>query len=517
MNLNIYTYHDDDTVTTCRRPLKTTNIINLCVYNNHFCYIKKMDVFTSSFKCRQCDKIFKTGRQIFRHEQTCKVGVQFQYPGGFYQNRQTVFEKLEAMNLYVPKKYRFHDYYIVHDFECLLEDRSYNDDDNTQYTKEHVPVSVSVASNIPGFEAPHCIVDEKGDVQGLIDRYVQYLVAAAKRAEEEQLKTYQQYIDKLDQRIGKKKAQFLINRYKNIKQQLIEWIKEIPVIGFNTAKYDLNAIKNELFYALAQNDQCIGFCVKKANSYMAISATNLKFIDIMNYLAPGFSYDAYIKAYDCKLEKGYFPYEWFDDRAKLNNKELPSHDCFFSSLKNTNITEAQYNYCQEVWKKNDMKTFKDFLIWYNNLDVEPFVEAIQKICIFYREKNLDLFKDGISVPGLVMRYLFQNTDAKFALFDDVNSDLYHTFKNNIVGGPSIIFNRYHEKNVTKIRDGKVCQNVVGYDANALYLWAMMQDMPTGAYERPINNKSVNHYLIHMLDWFDVGQEDLIIYPTFKMV
>ena len=103
VNLNIYTYHDDDTVTTCRRPLKTTNIINLCVYNNQFCYIKKMDVFTSSFKCRQCDKIFKTGRQIFRHEQTCKVGVQFQYPGGFYQNRQTVFEKLEAMNLYVPK------------------------------------------------------------------------------------------------------------------------------------------------------------------------------------------------------------------------------------------------------------------------------------------------------------------------------------------------------------------------------------------------------------------------------
>ena len=141
-----------------------------------------------------------------------------------------------------------------------------------------------------------------------------------------------------------------------------------------------------------------------------------------------------------------------------------------------------------------MKTFKDFLIWYNNLDVEPFVEAISKMFEFYREKKLDLFKDGISVPGLVMRYLFQNTDAQFSLFDEENEDLFHTFKNNIVGGPSIIFNRYHEKNVTKIRGGKICKNVVGYDANALYLWAMMQQMPTGQFERPLIKKSVDYYM-----------------------
>jgi hypothetical protein len=33
------------------------------------------------------------------------------------------------------------------------------------------------------------------------------------------------------------------------------------------------------------------------------------------------------------------------------------------------------------------------------------------------------------------------------------------------------------------KESKPCKNVVGYDANALYLWAIMQDMPTGQYTR----------------------------------
>ena len=52
-----------------------------------------------------------------------------------------------------------------------------------------------------------------------------------------------------------------------------------------------------------------------------------------------------------------------------------------------------------------MKTFKDFLEWYNNLDVIPFVEAIEKMKVFYKNKKLDLFKDGVSLPGLVLKYL----------------------------------------------------------------------------------------------------------------
>ena len=75
-------------------------------------------------------------------------------------------------------------------------------------------------------------------------------------------------------------------------------------------------------------------------------------------------------------------------------------------------------------------------------------------------------------------------DTNFVTFNRTNSDLHKLVKDNIVGGPAIIFHRYHEKNVTRIRGGgETCRSIVGYDANALYLWAILQDMPTGWYTR----------------------------------
>ncbi|KAJ8048029.1 hypothetical protein HOLleu_00186 [Holothuria leucospilota] len=171
--------------------------------------------------------------------------------------------------------------------------------------------------------------------------------------------------------------------------------------------------------------------------------------------------------------------------VRIDDTSLPPHEAFYSDLKKSNITADEYTYCQKVWHKENMQTVKDFLTWYNNRDVVPFLEALDKIAMFYRERHIDAFKDGISVPGLTMKYLFQAAeDEPCALFDEKNKDLYYTFRANLVGGPSIIFHRYQEKGKTKIRNtDNVCQKIVGFDANALYLWAIMQDMPTGPYLR----------------------------------
>ena len=53
----------------------------------------------------------------------------------------------------------------------------------------------------------------------------------------------------------------------------------------------------------------------------------------------------------------------------------------------------------------------------------------------------------------------------------------------MVGGPSIIFHRYHESGATKLRDhlygeaAKTCQSIVGYDANVLYYGASCKICP----------------------------------------
>ena len=174
-----------------------------------------------------------------------------------------------------------------------------------------------------------------------------------------------------------------------------------------------------------------------------------------------------------------------DDLLKLDDRALPSQEAFYSRLKNESISDQDYALRQVAWCDNGMKTMHDFHVWCNNRDVVPFLQAIDKQFAFYQHHNIDMFTDGISVHGLTLLYLFNDipSNTYFTVFNKTNSDLHQLVKNNIVGGPAIIFHRYHEKDVTKIRDEETCRSIVGHDVNTLYLRALMQDMPTGWYMR----------------------------------
>ena len=47
-----------------------------------------------------------------------------------------------------------------------------------------------------------------------------------------------------------------------------------------------------------------------------------------------------------------------------------------------------------------MSSFKDFLRWYINKDAVPFSEAMQKVIVFYHDKDIDLSKLGCTLPNL---------------------------------------------------------------------------------------------------------------------
>ena len=54
-------------------------------------------------------------------------------------------------------------------------------------------------------------------------------------------------------------------------------------------------------------------------------------------------------------------------------------------------------------------------------------------------------------------------------------------KGAVVGGQSIVFTRYHEVGVMKLRSHQIaaprpCKHILGYDANALYLSTMLREM-----------------------------------------
>jgi len=141
----------------------------------------------------------------------------------------------------------------------------------------------------------------------------------------------------------------------------------------------MNLVKAHLAKQLDMHCPGEKFTVKRNNSYACLANDTFKMLDVTSYMSPGVSYDKFLKAFDVAENKGFFPYEWFDGVDKLNHPTLPSHEAFHSSLKDSNISSEDYEFCQQIWRDKNMSTFQDFLVWYNNLDVGPFVQAVE-IC-----------------------------------------------------------------------------------------------------------------------------------------
>ena len=413
-------------------------------------------------------------------------------------------EKPELKKMELEKEFRPYPYFIVYDFEALHKKMDESQTEELVITSRHVPVSVAINDNLTN--EPVFIVDQ--DPGNLINSFMEELKKRQIKIAQlvECLYTQPESDD------GKEKKEDPIWR---------NGVNQVPVFGFNSGRYDINMIKEYFVKNLAIiSDVNVA---KKENSYMFLSTSNFKFLDIKNYLAPGLSYDAWCRAYGCELQKLAFPYEWFDSFEKLNHKGPVKYEEFYSSLKGgITISQEEYqNFCDEFSKRGCV-TMKDWLKEYNLADVTPFIEALEKT----REQNypdeIDLLKDAVLIPGISMMYVLNEAlkRKKYSepdLFapgepckcecssDDcgktegcekckeirdnckicTKNEAYEMLKTGMIGGPSIVFCRYAEAGVSKIRShiysekAKTCRSVHGLDSNSLYLFCSGQEMPCG--------------------------------------
>lgn len=97
----------------------------------------------------------------------------------------------------------------------------------------------------------------------------------------------------------------------------------------------MKVIKDQLIPILVELDD-VRFVIKRGSSYPCITTGNLRFLDIISYLAAGTNYDSFLKAYGATAPKSYFPYEWFSGLDKLSEVTFPAFDDFYSALKQRN-------------------------------------------------------------------------------------------------------------------------------------------------------------------------------------
>ena len=269
----------------------------------------------------------------------------------------------------------------------------------------------------------------------------------------------------------------------DLQESLERYCNVLPVFGFNSAKYDLNLIKSYLLPILVNERGIEPTVIKKANQFISFNFGNYQLLDIMNFLGGATSLDSFLKAYKTSKTKGFIPYEWFDHADKMQNTELPPFDAFYSKLRNCNPLEAEYTdyvnllksgltteravvklklskppptglenyqYLLQIWKQEQMSSFKDFLRWYNNKDVVPILEAMQKMTAFY-DKDIDMLKLGCTLQNLANICLHKSTDAKFYPFTEGDKDFLEKIREDFVGGTSIVFTRKAVVDETFIR------------------------------------------------------------------
>jgi hypothetical protein len=196
ININIYTQDEKEVTQIDRRSVNNNDVLYLLRHDNHFCYIKKIDNFVSSFKCSRCGKLWSNSTACHRHEKTCGDFCKHEFRGGYCEKTKSVFEDL-------PKKYqdrKFFDYYITYDFEAILSKMEDVRTDRLQYTNKHLPVSFSLFSNIPGYDIEPIFVCHD-DVKELIDIFVKTLVDMSAKAYEINSKKYAAVLEYLNQQI----------------------------------------------------------------------------------------------------------------------------------------------------------------------------------------------------------------------------------------------------------------------------------------------------------------------------
>lgn len=192
--------------------------------------------------------------------------------------------------------------------------------------------------------------------------------------------------------------------------------REVPVLGFNSAKFDLNLILSEL--------QCnewrilpAGLMVGGVATFKKIKVEHretkivLSFLDLRNFLAGG-SLDDNVKNFgDGKVSKGTIPYEAIradNFMEYLNTPGFYPQADYHSELKKTDISDDDYTKQQQEWdaleqqkhqrglfgklRSNEPLTRWEHLEYYNRNDVNIMIPVFNNLINFAFEDKVDMLQ-----------------------------------------------------------------------------------------------------------------------------
>ena len=171
-------------------------------------------------------------------------------------------------------------------------------------------------------------------------------------------------------------------------------------------------------------------------------------------------------------EKTCFPYEWLTNENLLD-KELPSIDKFYSSLKLQNITKEEYNKTIDIYKKPKCKNIKDYLEIYMKLDIALQADIFNTFRnTIWNKFEIDCWK-YITSCSLSLDLMLKYTKVKIELLKDIT--MFDYVNSSVLGGLCIASQNvsHNDNNKSTISSCDVC---------SLYPYIMTQKLPISNYK-----------------------------------
>ena len=358
---------------------KYENTVRLLRYNNQIYYMNNNNAVFQSFRCPNCDNFLNKTFNLERHLTTYSERMKNVYSRNVYQNRETLFDKLDSFGIkYTSEQKRFNNLAIV-DFESIcVQDETFRDTNTTIWIGNYVPISSASSSNL--VEEPLFLCNS--DPHHLVASFIGTLENSASQSKAKKKNLFLDVETTIRMKLGSilEKLTQCHNRRENAwfdmsqddcdnkifastqflqsqKNQLIDlqetlegYCNVLPVFGFNNAKYDLNLIKSYLLLILVNERDIEPTFIKKTDQFISSTFGDNKQLDIMNVLGGATSLDSFLKAYKTSETKRFCPFEWFDHPDKLQNTELPPYGALYSKLQSCNPVEAEYTHYANLLK-----------------------------------------------------------------------------------------------------------------------------------------------------------------------
>ena len=271
LQLNIFLY-DIDFVDgnligeLARRSIhKYENSVKLLRYNNHLCYVNNINALLKAFRCTTCDTFFSKKGNLERHLVTCSERVKHFYPKNVYEQTETLFEKLNPFNIPYRNEQKLFKNLAIFDFESIwVKEDSYKQTETTTWIGKHVPISVSISSNL----IPEPIFLGNANPHDLISSFITGLEGLATQSEAQMKLNFIEVeteiriklcaiLEQLNQRRNRAErvsnfaddciveeekdlsTQFLQmqkNHFIDLQEHFERYCNVLPVFGFNSAK-----------------------------------------------------------------------------------------------------------------------------------------------------------------------------------------------------------------------------------------------------------------------------------------